>query len=228
MTEKPKSDKSGAPPCGLYMRINHDPDMDQMTKIMGGLSTGIKHRSGYAKNMHALEITLNAGFSRDAFEKAAAFVQVAGLSGFVAILNGSAELAKDLGTDGVLLQDLSDYASARSLLGEDAIIGLSLRDSIDNLDDAVKAGVDYVTLGQSGKACAPALLQSATSQHSDLLCAAIGPIDQDSAAFFVNAGASFLDCTHYVSAHPKGPLQGVVNILHEITTHTDLSRKTLN
>ncbi len=178
--------------------------------------------------MHALEITLNDGFSRDAFEKAAAFIQVAQMSGLVSVMHSSAEVAKDLGADGVILNDATKLNEARTIMGDDAIIGLQCGHNLDQLDNALQSGVDYITLGDASKACDPALVQRSLLTQPDLICAALGAINQDTAPAYIHAGASFLDATHYVLAHPKGAMQGVINMLHEISMATALDKSKVN
>lgn len=198
------------------MRINHNPDMDEWTPVIGALSTAIKHRSGYKRNMHVLEITLDDGFSRDAMEKAAAFVQVAQMSGLVSILKTTPQIVKDLDADGVLLDDASAIQDARAILGDDAIIGLACAESIDMVNDAVKNGADYVTLGTGASLPAPSLLEGALREQSDLVVAAIGAFTPESAPFYAQGGASFVDGTYYIGSYDKGPMQAAVNLLHAV------------
>lgn len=216
MTEDEQTDKAGAPPCGLYMRISHDPDMEQWTPIISALSTAIKHRSGYTKNMHVLEIALDDDFSRDAMEKAAAFIQVAQLSGLVAILRGAPHVARDLDADGVIVETVKDVKAARAALGEDAIVGLACGHDEALPQQAAHAGADYVTLGTAQRAPAPAFVTSASMTGDDMLCAAIGPITNDTAAHYVQAGAAFIDFTGYILGHGKGAMQGAVNALYAV------------
>ncbi len=218
MAEEKQSDKSGAPPCGLYMRINHDPDMAHWTPLIGAFVSAIKRCSGYAKNMYALEISLDQNFQREALEKAAAFVEVAKLSGLVSIVKGSVEAARDLGADGVIIDDAKALADARVLLGADAIIGLACGESLTALSEGLAAGVDYVTLGRAGgQMVSPVLLQQAMREKGDLIAAVLGPFSPDGVPFYVQGGASFIDGTYYIGSHDKGPLQATVNILHAIS-----------
>lgn len=183
---------------------------------MSGLSAGIKHRSGFSKNMHALEISLAEGFTRDAMEKAAAFVQVAQMSGLVAILKTTPEIAKDLEADGVILDQAEDIKSAQDIMGEDAIIGLACGTNIDAVRQAVQSGADYVTLGDGADIPAPELLLLAKAEQQDLVIAMLGPLTPKSAPFFVNCGATFIDGTHYITASDNTPIQSTVNLLHAV------------
>lgn len=204
------------------MRINQNPDMDLWTKAIGALSTGIKHRSGYSKNMHALEVDLSPDFTRDELEKVAAFVQVASMSGFVCIIKGNPQVPKDLGADGVIISDIADIDAARTIVGEKAILGLECTHDISSLDKTLLDTVDYITLGEASKLPALDLLARVMMLKLDLVFAALGPINQDNCIAYAAAGTSFIDCTHYMLTHPKGHMQGVVNLLHEINTASSI------
>lgn len=60
-------------------------------------------------------------------------------------INGDAELALEVGADGVHLPQGRSVALARQILGEDALIGVSAH-SWDEVRAAEKAGADYATL----------------------------------------------------------------------------------
>jgi thiamine-phosphate pyrophosphorylase len=63
------------------------------------------------------------------------------------IINDYADVSKAVGADGVHLgQDDMTVAQARSILGEDAVIGLSTH-SVEQARDAHKLGVDYFNVG---------------------------------------------------------------------------------
>jgi thiamine-phosphate pyrophosphorylase len=63
------------------------------------------------------------------------------------IINDYADVSKAVGADGVHLgQDDMPVAEARSILGEDAVIGLSTH-SVEQAKDAHKLGVDYFNVG---------------------------------------------------------------------------------
>jgi thiamine-phosphate pyrophosphorylase len=133
------------------------------------------------------------------------------------ILNDRADLAADLGCDGVHIgQDDMPYAEARARLGRDAIIGVTCKASRDLALDAAEAGADYVAFGafyesKTKQVTTPASLEivewwaNATSVPS----VAIGGITADNAAPVVQAGADFLAIAGGVWAHPEGAAAGV-------------------
>jgi thiamine-phosphate pyrophosphorylase len=66
--------------------------------------------------------------------------------GTAVVIAGDIELAARLGADGVHLADLGSYATARSRLGADAILGIACGDSRHAAMEAGEAGADYVSL----------------------------------------------------------------------------------
>jgi len=66
------------------------------------------------------------------------------------IINDSPELAKEIGAEGVHLGEHDcSIAYARSVLGEDAIIGVSCYGQIERGINAEREGADYVAFGTS-------------------------------------------------------------------------------
>lgn len=115
------------------------------------------------------------------------------------IVNDDAALSLELGADGVHLgKDDGDVASARTLLGDNAIIGVSCYDDIERARRLVAQGADYIAFG--------AFFPSPTKPHarragiellrdSADLCVprvAIGGITPDNAGSLVAAGADLI------------------------------------
>lgn len=115
------------------------------------------------------------------------------------IVNDDATLASELGADGVHLgEDDGDIHSARTLLGNDAIVGVSCYDDIARARPLVARGADYIAFG--------AFFPSPTKPHArraglELLRdsanlgvprVAIGGITPDNAASLVAAGADLI------------------------------------
>jgi len=64
------------------------------------------------------------------------------------IINDSPEIAKEIGADGVHIGgDDTSIEKARSLLGSEAIIGVSCYNQIERGLNAMKTGADYVAFG---------------------------------------------------------------------------------
>ena len=145
--------------------------------------------------------------------------------GGLCLLNDSAPLALDTGADGVHLgQGDGDVASARALLGPDAVIGVTCHDSKDLAFDAVKAGADYVAFGAvfpTRTKAAPTVAEMELFQwwHEAMTtpCVAIGGITPNNAAQVVAAGADFLAVSAGVWDWPGGPAQAVSSLSRACT-----------
>ena len=115
------------------------------------------------------------------------------------IINDDIALAHAVGADGVHLgQADDDLASARAMLGEHAIIGVSCYDSLRRAQSAARAGASYIAFGaffpSTTKPMAPRapidlLRQSAAFGVPRV---AIGGITPDNGASLVEAGADYL------------------------------------
>lgn len=148
---------------------------------------------------------------------AAATLREAGMSlraacrdaGVPFIINDEAMLAAELGADGVHLgEDDGDIASARTLLGNNAIVGVSCYDDIERARTLVAQGADYIAFG--------AFFPSPTKPHArragiELLRdsaslgvprVAIGGISPENAAPLVAAGADLIAVISGVFAAP--------------------------
>lgn len=133
------------------------------------------------------------------------------------ILNDRPDLAVELECDGVHVgQSDASVASARRLMGADAMIGATCHDSRDLAMDAAEAGADYVAFG----AFFPTDTKDTTHRPElDILtiwqetievpCVAIGGVTVDNAAFLVAAGADFVAVSAGVWRHPDGPAAAV-------------------
>lgn len=115
------------------------------------------------------------------------------------IINDDPELALACHAAGVHLgqQDIS-VAEARSLLGDEAIVGATCHGQLDLAERAAKQGADYLAFGRfypsSTKPGAPAAMPDVLSQASrfGLPRTAIGGITLDNGPPLVQAGADLL------------------------------------
>jgi thiamine-phosphate pyrophosphorylase len=126
--------------------------------------------------------------------------------GIPLIINDDIELALKVEADGVHLgKEDSNLVEARSLLGDDAIIGVSCYNLLANAFEAVDAGADYIAFGRffpSGTKsqavqAEPELLLQARAEF-DLPIVAIGGITAENGAQLVKAGADLLAVVHGV------------------------------
>lgn len=197
------------PPCRLYLitppRFEPVSFAETLRRALG------------AGDVAALQIRLKDGdlpAADDDIRRAVeALCPLAQDHGVAVILNDRPDLAREMGCDGVHLgQGDASYASARRLLGAEAIIGVTCHDSRHLAMEAAEAGADYVAFG----AFYPTETKDVTHHpEASLLewwyemmtvpCVAIGGITPANAAPLVEAGADFLAVSSGVWAWPEGP-----------------------
>jgi len=121
-------------------------------------------------------------------------------TGTIFLINDDVQLAINSGADGVHLgRDDSPYKEARSVLGTDAIIGISCYNEIQAARTAQEQGADYIAFGafystgtKTGTVQAsPALLAMAKSELY-IPVVAIGGITPDNGRTLIDAGADML------------------------------------
>lgn len=146
-----------------------------------------------------------------------AVTEMAQEAGVAVLINDSAELARELGADGVHVGwDDMPVKTARQLLGPDAIVGATAKNSYHRAMQAGEDGADYVAFG----AFYPTLTKDGTVEADPELltvwqaamlipCVAIGGITIANAAPLVTAGADFLAVSSGVWAHEEGPAAAV-------------------
>jgi len=133
------------------------------------------------------------------------------------ILNDRPDLAAELGCDGVHVgQSDASVASARRLMGSDAMIGATCHDSRDLAMDAAEAGADYVAFGAffptdtKDTTHRPELeILTIWQETIEVPCVAIGGVTVDNAASLAKAGADFVAVSSGVWRHPEGPAAAV-------------------
>lgn len=116
------------------------------------------------------------------------------------IVNDDPRVAAEVGADGVHLgRDDGTVASARTILGKHAVVGVSCYDSLDRAVEAERQGADYVAFGSFfPSSVKPAAVRPPvrllTDARGTLSCpiVAIGGITLDRAAELVAAGADAL------------------------------------
>jgi len=116
------------------------------------------------------------------------------------IVNDDPYLARDSGAAGVHLgQDDASISTARELLGEQAIIGVSCYNRLDLALQAEQSGADYIAFGsffpsptkpEAVIAALPLLTQA--RQQLSIPIVAIGGITSDNGADLLSAGATSL------------------------------------
>jgi len=128
------------------------------------------------------------------------------------IVNDRADLARDLGADGVHIgQDDLPYEAARLAVGDDAIVGVTCHNSRHLAMDAAEKGADYVAFGaffptdtKDPKTKADPELLRWWQEFMIVPCVAIGGITIENAKALAEAGADFLAVVAGVWDHPQG------------------------
>jgi thiamine-phosphate pyrophosphorylase len=138
-------------------------------------------------------------------------------AGVAVLVNDAPDLVKELSADGVHLgwTDLP-VKTARGLLGPEAIIGATAKNSYHKAMQAGEDGADYVAFGAfyptATKAeTVPAELDLLQVWQAAMLipCVAIGGITVQNAAPLVTAGADFIAVSAGVWNHAEGPAAAV-------------------
>lgn len=133
------------------------------------------------------------------------------------ILNDRPDLAKELGCDGVHVgSEDPPYAEARRIMGADATVGVTCRNSRHLAMELAEQGADYVAFGaffpSSTKDAAtradPEILE-VWSETTNVPCVAIGGITVENCEALIAAGADFLAVSAGVWNHAEGPAAAV-------------------
>lgn len=138
-------------------------------------------------------------------------------AGVAVLVNDAPDLVKELGADGVHLgwTDMP-VKTARGLLGPDAIIGATAKNSYHKAMQAGEDGADYVAFGAfyptaTKHETVPAELDLLQVWQAAMIipCVAIGGITVQNAAPLVTAGADFIAVSAGVWDHAEGPAAAV-------------------
>lgn len=133
------------------------------------------------------------------------------------LLNDRPDLAAHLGCDGVHVgQSDASVASARRLMGPNAMIGATCHDSRDLAMEAAEAGADYVAFGaffDTGTKVTthrPELdVLTIWQETVETPCVAIGGVTVENARVLADAGADFVAVSAGVWQYPAGPAAAV-------------------
>lgn len=136
------------------------------------------------------------------------------------ILNDDPELAKRLGCDGVHVgQSDMPLKEARKIMGSNAMIGVTCRDSRHLAMEAAEDGADYVAFGafyptttKDAPTRAEPEILTIWQETMQVPCVAIGGITPENAGALAKAGADFVAVSAGVWTWPAGPAAAVKTI----------------
>lgn len=187
-------------PRGVYLITPDEPDTARLlartAPLLAAGATWLQYRNKTASDALRLE-------------QATALQALCAEHGVPLIVNDDPALARTVGAAGVHLGGTDgDIASARALLGADAIIGASCYDQLANAEAAAGAGASYVAFG----AFFPTTTKITTSRaHIDLLRqsgalgvprVAIGGLTPDNVGPLIEAGADLVAVVSGIYAAP--------------------------
>ena len=133
------------------------------------------------------------------------------------LLNDRPDLAAALNCDGVHVGlDDMPYDEARALMGPDATVGVTCKDSRHIAMDLAEAGADYVAFGaffptstkSDATPCDVEVLEI-WAETTNVPCVAIGGITVENCRPLVEAGADFIAVSSGVWNYPQGPAAAV-------------------
>jgi thiamine-phosphate pyrophosphorylase len=133
------------------------------------------------------------------------------------ILNDRPDLAAQWGCDGVHVgpEDVP-YDEARRIMGPEATVGVTCKDSRHFAMEVAEAGADYVAFGavypsSTKDGTTPVDLETIEiwAETINVPCVAIGGITVENCAPVIKAGADFIAVCGGVWSHTAGPAQAV-------------------
>ncbi len=111
--------------------------------------------------------------------------------------------------------DLS-YEETRSIVGADAIVGVSCKDSVNYAVNMAKKGANYVAFGtfyesptKKVKIKVSTEIIEAWKTKENLPCVAIGGITINNCDSIIDAGADFLAISSGIWQFPEGPILAI-------------------
>ncbi|MBI4031631.1 MAG: thiamine phosphate synthase [Proteobacteria bacterium] len=221
-----KAIKKGAPPVGLWLKVGPDLALDVLMRDLRQIFHVINNGSAYEKNMHTLEISGPAA-EQDFRKKTALLFEIARAAGIACIYRGAPKDAKELGADGVHTDSIDSFRKGRELFGAEGIAGIHCGTSSEKAAAAHDADADFVSFGTKGPAMPPPDALRFWTMLSDKPALIEGPVTNDYCAFWVRAGAGFIDAGDYIWSHGEGVMKGTVNMLYAIDLALEEQKKSI-
>lgn len=250
VTQSDETPQGGqAPSCGLYIVLPATDDHNKQNFQLGQALHAANRFSTYDINRHVVEYRPalmdkeGGGVDHKTVDHktvdhktiAGNYAETCRRNGFIFLIYDDVDLARDVGSDGVLCSSLKNCSLARKMLPEQSIIGLRTS-SFEGAKSALSLELDFITLysplhtpfhsplhllapeetEQTHAAWGRNMLDHLHwwTMESDTAIAIEGPFTPENCRDYVTAGATFIDSTHHIWTHPSGNfMQGVVNML---------------
>ena len=209
------------PPCRLYLIT--PPAIPDLAVFARDLEAALD-----AGDVAALQIRLKDADDATVLAAVAALKPVAQARGVAVILNDRPDLAARSGCDGVHLgQSDGSVSAARTMMGREAMIGVTCHDSRELAMDAAEAGADYVAFGAFFPTATKATVHrpdpeilTIWQETVEIPCVAIGGITAATAGDLARAGADFVAVSAAVWTHPDGAAAAVRELDRVLTSIT--------
>ncbi|NNC37075.1 MAG: thiamine phosphate synthase [Hyphomonadaceae bacterium] len=203
-----------APPapdaCQIYLLT--PPKIEDLDVFIADFQAAIT-----AAPVACLQIRLKDASEAEIEEIAKKLIPIAHIQDTLILINDNAYIAARTGADGVHLgqQDMK-INLAKTLISDDAIIGITCHNSKDLAFEAGMAGADYVAFGSFFKSetkpeASPADLELLTwwNETMEIPSVAIGGITTQNARSVIEAGANYIALSSGVWDHKDGPAEAV-------------------
>lgn len=207
------------PPCRLYLIT--PPEIPDLAVFARDLESALD-----AGDVAALQIRLKDADDAAVLAAVAALKPVAQARGVAVILNDRPDLAARSGCDGVHLgQSDGSVSAARTMMGREAMIGVTCHGSRELAMDAAEAGADYVAFGAFFPTTTKATVHrpdpeilTIWQETVEIPCVAIGGITAATAGELARAGADFVAVSAAVWSHPGGPAASIRELHQQLAT----------
>lgn len=165
----------------------------------------------------SLQLRLKNASDEDIIKAAEVLMPICHAHNVAFIMNDRPDLAKRVGADGVHVgQSDMSYEQARDIVGADAVVGVTCKDSRHISMTAAEQGADYVAFGAFFPTTTK---ETTTSANPEILswwvelfeipCVAIGGITVDNAKEIIDTGVDFIAVSSGIWNHTKGPKEAV-------------------
>ena len=197
------------PECRLYLIT---PSVIEPTAFAGVLAGALE-----AGDVACVQLRLEGAVDDAVRRAAAALMPICHDHDVALLVNDRPDLAAEVGADGVHIgQEDVEYATARGLVGADAIVGVTCHNSRHLAIEAAQAGADYVAFGafhpsatKAAKFRAEVAILEWWSELMEVPSVAIGGITVENCAPLIIAGADFLAVSAGVWDREGGPAAAV-------------------